>query len=272
MDARAGSLLIAVSLLLSPISAVAGETKNAPLVPQEAALDNSKPQTAPENTAGSDNGSRMLSGAVTKIDQGEQSDEVQIHIGGCDTITVKKNSAAAQLNEQRAQDLADLMKASKVFKLFLGSAGSPIFQLKSRTPQMSSEQFRKLEYGVIGLDAVLQVNGAGPVIRTLYPSCPAANAGMRPGDRIIQAQDHVFQPGEGQRVLWHIVGGKAGTPVDITVLRNGELIPFHLVRMNIEDIENVGIRRMYENLLSALGPPSYQPGNNAVLTPDDDDE
>ncbi len=124
-----------------------------------------------------------------------------------------------------------------------------------RKTTMSAEQFRQLEYGVIGLDAVVFLNGSGPIVSAVYPTCPAANAGIQPGDLIVRANDHIFQPGDGQRVMWQVVGGKAATPVDLTVLRHRRLLTFHLLRMNIEDIEDDQIRSTYEFLLSQLGPP-----------------
>ncbi len=257
---RSGSLVLALTVLLSPMSAFAEESKDAPLLPQEAALDNSKPPEPtpdPITDPNVTNTTKMLNGSITKLDRADQGDPSAgtIRIESKGPLTIKINGANM-----------DLQKAAGLFKLLIGG-GSPFIQLNSRTPQMSSEQFRKLEYGVIGLDAVLQLDGtSGPVVRHLYPSCPAELAGMQPGDRIVQAQDHIFKPGEGQRVLWNIVGGKAGTPLDVTVLRQGQPITFHMVRMNIEDIQNERIRRMYENLLSALGPPSYQAGNTAGTT------
>ena len=119
---------------------------------------------------------------------------------------------------------------------------------------MSSDDYRKLDYGVIGLESVVQLDGSGPVVTNCFPTCPATIAGIRPGDRIVKAGDYAFKRGDGQRVLWQKVGGKADTPIDITVLRDGELITFHLMRMNIEDIEDERIRRTFEALLSALGP------------------
>ena len=125
----------------------------------------------------------------------------------------------------------------------------------SRRPQMSSDDFRALEYGVIGLDARVHSDTIYPVIINLFPTCPAAEAGIKPGDLLVQAGDHVFQLGDGQSILWRVVGGKAGTPVDITVLRDGEKLTFHLIRMNIEDVQDVKIRRNYESILQAFGPP-----------------
>lgn len=189
---------------------------------------------------------RILNGEVNKA---ERTEDNQIQEPQRETV---------QLNSARQLDLSDLIKAANRggFKLVIKSSGMSFFDLKPRRPKMSSEEFRKLEYGVIGLNAVVHLDGSGPVITEVYPTCPAANAGMRPGDLIVKANDYVFKRGDGQRVLWNIVGGKADTPVDVTVLRDGELTTFHLMRMNIEDIQDNKIRGTFEDLLSQLGPPS----------------
>ncbi|MBS2010079.1 MAG: PDZ domain-containing protein [Cyanobacteria bacterium SZAS TMP-1] len=122
-------------------------------------------------------------------------------------------------------------------------------------PQLSSDEYRKLEYGIIGFNAELRFNVKGPVVTSVFPSCPAANAGILPGDVLIQAGDHVFQNGEGQDVLWKVVGGKADTPLDVVVMRGLEPLSFHLTRMNIEDIKDANIRGYYEKLLGSYGPP-----------------
>jgi C-terminal processing protease CtpA/Prc len=114
-----------------------------------------------------------------------------------------------------------------------------------------------MEYGVIGLNALLLMNSANPVVQTVMPGAPAETAGIRPGDLIVKARDHVFKSGEGQRVLWQLVAGRAGTPVEMTVLRGGELLKFNMLRMNIEDLPDKRARRQYEILLSALGAPHY---------------
>jgi hypothetical protein len=136
---------------------------------------------------------------------------------------------------------------------------SQSINLGARRVTMSTEQFRKLEYGVIGMDSFVALGAANPVVRECYRTCPAATAGIMPGDVLVKADDYAFKQGDGQRVLWQKVTGKAETPVDITVLRQGQLITFHLKRMNIEDIQDDGIRHTFEVLLSRLGPQQEQP-------------
>ena len=122
--------------------------------------------------------------------------------------------------------------------------------------RLSAEECRKLEYGIIGVI----VTATPPLdndlkITHLLADCPAELAGMQEGDIVLQAGNHVFNRGDGQKEFWQVVGGKAGTPVDIKVLRNGEKLTFHLTRMNIEDLKDDNMRHVFEAMLSELGPP-----------------
>jgi hypothetical protein len=170
------------------------------------------------------------------------------------------NSVESQTIKIEKQSLRDLLRNSQtLFKLMAGASTNPPMDLGKQKPMLTSEEYRMMEYGVIGLDALTPVFGSGgPTVTGLLKDGPAEKAGMRKGDLLVKAKDHVFKHGEAQRVLWQIVGGRAGTPVDVTVLRNGELITFHLIRMNIEDITDRKRRRQYEFLLNALGPPRYE--------------
>lgn len=89
----------------------------------------------------------------------------------------------------------------------------------------------------------------------VFPDCPAALAGIRPGDVVVSYADHVIDGHETQRSTWHTADGVAGTHVDYVVRRHGRELKFDLTRMNIEDIQNNRIRRIYERMLSNLGPP-----------------
>ena len=57
--------------------------------------------------------------------------------------------------------------------------------------------------------------GGKQTVIEVYPDCPAALAGIQPGDVEVQANDHVWGEYENQRSTWNIADGKAGTPVDL---------------------------------------------------------
>ena len=129
-----------------------------------------------------------------------------------------------------------------------------LFTFRSRQA-LSAEDYRKMEYGVLGIVGQKSIFSRYYTVTHVLPDCPAAQAGVQVGDIQMQAGDHVFTDSDSQGTYWRTMCGKAGTPVDIVVKRGEELLTFHLVRMNIEDIQNERIRRMYEQMLSLFGPP-----------------
>lgn len=206
----------------------------------------------------------VLNGVVERRDKLDEGNQVGTdtanqagNVEGENSITIEPGTVI--MDPAQAQKM--LKSARGFFKLFLGSNYAnllnPTEQLSRQTPKFAPEEYRRMEYGIIGLDSFVQVGGPGPVVTKVYPDSPAAKAGIRRGDLIVKARNHVFKPGEGQRVLWQVIGGRAGTPVDMTVLRNGELITVEMIRMNIEDIEDKVRRRQYESLLDNIGAPHY---------------
>ncbi len=172
-------------------------------------------------------------------------------------ILLEESAAAPDSSNPMASSTAVSEQALAGQQPSLDSATLPrrsLFGFSSKP--WTTEQYRKLDYGVLGIVAQKNVFSRFYTITEVLPGCPAALAGLQRGDIEISANGHVFTAQDDQRSYWRTVAGKAGTPVDIVVRRNGELINFHLVRMNIEDIENDRVRRLFERMLSSLGPPS----------------
>jgi C-terminal processing protease CtpA/Prc len=119
----------------------------------------------------------------------------------------------------------------------------------------TTEDYRNLNYGILGIVMVRCPFSRAERITQLFPDCPAVQAGLRPGDIVIKIADHVLSGHETQKTTWHTADGVAGTHVEYTIKRHGELLTFDMIRMNIEDIQNDTIRRMYERMLRELGPP-----------------
>jgi C-terminal processing protease CtpA/Prc len=153
----------------------------------------------------------------------------------------KKLQAAVE-DESSTQQLSAEEKLTKRFSLF--------------GRKMTSDDYRKMNYGVLGLVSTLNVFTGRRTVAEVFPDCPAALAGIRKGDIEVQTDDHVWTSHDGQKASWNIADGKAGTNVDMVILRKGQKLTFHLTRMNIEDIQNDQIRRMFERMLRRLGPPS----------------
>lgn len=171
-----------------------------------------------------------------------------------------ENNGTATVDLGSLIDMMQRNKARNVFtSLFSATirtdANGQTFTLHNRRPNLSPEYFRKLNYGVIGLTLISFLDGRQSVITGVYPTCPAALAGIAPGDIMYEANGYRFKPGDDQRILWQVCAGKADTPIDVTVIRRGQPITFHLTRMNIEDIQDTRVRTQYEMLLSAFGAP-----------------
>jgi C-terminal processing protease CtpA/Prc len=215
-------------MVASPASA-----QEIPLQSQQAAIDTSMPASPPEIK------SRLLNGQVSQETATEAAAENQsdsrVHHSG---IVIN----GVPVTGERIQDLIDKIRAARA-------------QVTERRPlPLTAEDYRKLEYGVLGV--VFRLSGDHPTVQQVFPTCPAAEAGIEPGDEVVKVGNHEPGQREGQMVFWHLAAGKAGTAVDMTVRRDGDLITFHLVRMNIEDIQDTKIRGNYEHMLAILGPPS----------------
>lgn len=130
---------------------------------------------------------------------------------------------------------------------------SPGFGLFGR--RWTTEDYRSLNYGVLGIVMVRWPFTKTERVTQVFPDCPAALAGIKPGDVVLQIADHVLSGHETQKTTWHTADGVAGTHVEYTIRRHGEILKFDLIRMNIEDIQNKSIRQLYERMLRELGPP-----------------
>jgi len=128
------------------------------------------------------------------------------------------------------------------------------FPLSARN--MTTEDYRNVNFGVLGMVASRSMFSSKQIICVAFADCPAALAGVEPGDIEIKTDDHVWSSKDNQRSNWNISDGRAGTPVDMTVQRGKELLTFHMIRMNIEDIQNDRLRRAYERMLRRFGPPT----------------
>ncbi|HEY9682093.1 MAG TPA: PDZ domain-containing protein [Oculatellaceae cyanobacterium] len=225
--------LFSLSLLTSQmIGWLPAKAQDIPLQSQQAAIDMSTP--APETKKES----RLLNGQVSQAaasDAAASQGDSRAHRSG---IFIN----GVNITGDRIQDFIDKIRAARA-------------EASERRPiPLTADDYRKMEYGVLGV--VFRLNGPHPTIQQVFPTCPAAQAGIEPGDEVVMLGGHEPRQREGQITFWYVAAGKAGTSVDMTVRRDGELITFHLVRMNIEDIQDTRIRGNYEHMLAILGPPN----------------
>src|SRR5262249_47809991 len=133
---------------------------------------------------------------------------------------------AEQDSNQRSGGVVDLRNEQPKFHLF------------GHKHQLSAEDYRSLEFGITGFQSVKTLIGRYPFVVKVFHDLPAEAAGIRPGDKVIRANDHEFTQRDAQPEVWKYLDGRAGTPVDVTVERHKEILTFRLIRMNIEDIQN----------------------------------
>lgn len=93
--------------------------------------------------------------------------------------------------------------------------------------------FAKLTGGSVGV--LIKVEKDGPVVvRACVPGMPAAKAGLRPGDIIVAIDGVMVEElrvqDYGAADISYRLLGQAGTPVTVTINRNGEIFDVEMVR------------------------------------------
>jgi PDZ domain len=224
--------MIAVALCLQlPLAARADYTMA--LKPESASLDASLVTNQATATAA---GETTLEGGVRKR---------QDALDGTGATSAPQNppqEASAADNDVKLQ----AETASKVFKLAA--------QKLSSGARLSADEYRALGVGCTGFEADKPFFQNIAKVSVVYPGSPADKAGIRKGDKIVanqpdneQARANPFIP------QWQVKLGRAGTPIDVTVLRQGQPVTLSLVRMNIEDIEDAKYRERWEKIVRDLG-------------------
>lgn len=97
--------------------------------------------------------------------------------------------------------------------------------------------------GIIGVRFVMFL-GKSPTINRVFPMTPAAEKGIV-NDDVIVAVDGVPTAGLSKEEVYDMIVGKPGTPVTLSIQRNGDFQVFNLVRMDLNDITDPFIRRDY---------------------------
>lgn len=137
---------------------------------------------------------------------------------------------------------------------------------------LSADEYRALGVGCVGYESYRKYFQNIAVVTAVYRDSPAAKAGIRVGDKIVDNQkDNDFAHANPHIKQVQIRLAQAGAPIDITVLRDGKPEKVSLVRMNIEDIQEPKYRKMWENTVRRLGFPkegNYTGTNMRNLQPD----
>jgi len=97
--------------------------------------------------------------------------------------------------------------------------------------------------GIIGVKFVLGF-GRPPIINRVFPGTPAADLGLRINDMIV-AVDGVPTAGLTKEEVYNMIVGSPGTPVTVSVRRNGDFIARTMNRMDFNDIRDPIVKRDY---------------------------
>src|SRR5262249_55662456 len=88
--------------------------------------------------------------------------------------------------------------------------------------------------GIIGVKFVMML-GRPPVINRVFPLTPAADQGLKIND-VIVAVDGVPTFGLAKEEVYDMIVGTPGTPVTLSLSRNGDFRVLTLTRMDLNDI------------------------------------
>jgi len=139
-------------------------------------------------------------------------------------------------------------------------------KLTERKP-LTAEEFRSLGAGTSGFDADQQYYSRLAKVTRVFAGGPAEQAGIKAGDILLQ--DEVATPvsGDPTRPETDFSCQRAGDVKDVRVKRHGQILTFHLVAMNIEDIKEPNLRRLYERMIQKYGFPVQNVRMASPITP-----
>jgi PDZ domain len=249
--ARISGTLIALALSLQmPHAAWADD--NTVLAPESPTMDTTPsaspvdaPTTAATTTtataATAPTGSTTLYGSAKKHLKPEDAT-----VGGTATQNAPLNGSAqdndAKLQAETASEDAIRLHAQATKKFDAGE-------------KLSSEEYRSLGAGCVGYESDRTFFQNIAIISDVYKDSPADKAGIRKGDKVIDTENDDDSITDPSQPLQAVTCGRAGTPVKVTLLRNGHQEKLTLTRMNIEDIQEPKYRHAWEKVLRQLGYP-----------------
>ena len=108
------------------------------------------------------------------------------------------------------------------------------------------EERHKNAYVGIGISIKAREDGQGFDIFQVEPGGPALEAGILPGDILVEAEGQPVQSLSANQ-LQELIRGKEGTGVSISVLRNGQKLDFSLTRKTIQ-VQVVSAQMLPDNI------------------------
>jgi carboxyl-terminal processing protease len=143
----------------------------------------------------------------------------------------------------------------------LGDVGHTMYLSPEELRQVTADLKGYLE----GIGASMTVRDRRPTIMQTMPDSPARNAGLQPGDVLLQVDGKDVGSLPLERIV-RLVRGPAGTAVDLHVLRPGESQPldFHITRARV-DVPNVAWHMLPEAPVAHVALRSFGTQTDAQL-------
>ena len=92
------------------------------------------------------------------------------------------------------------------------------------TPDEVNDQHTSLSGSIVGIGALMNVDGNVPIIQSVIPGGPADRAGLRSGDKVLTV-DGATTEGEDIDAVVKRIRGDAGTTVKLSILHDGRHEP-----------------------------------------------
>lgn len=210
--------LMLSSLSLSPFAQAADAPELKPLLPK---VDNSTPADKPKRLS-------PLMGSV------QHSDKVTTAPTKTPAPKTAKLTGGAASNQAKL-GVKNLLNAIK------GRSDDNTLRAKVKDDNLKAQA--QSSFGIIGVKFVLTL-GRPPVINRVFPGTPAWDKGLKFDDQIV-AVDGVPTMGLTKDEVYDLIIGSPGTPVALTIMRNGDFMRCTCMRMDINEIRDPMVRRDY---------------------------
>jgi C-terminal peptidase (prc) len=102
------------------------------------------------------------------------------------------------------------------------------------TPAEVIDQHTSLSGSIVGIGALMNVDGNVPIIQSVIPGGPAERAGLHSGDKVLTV-DGTTTEGEAIDAVVKRIRGEAGTTVKLSILHDGDTSPvaYSIVREKV---------------------------------------
>ena len=144
----------------------------------------------------------------------------------------KLNTIRYFLDSQYLYDFDNTALTESAIKQYVEALDEPYthYYTKDEFTQYTSS----VEDGYMGIGIVITATEDKKIeVISTYEDSPAYKAGILPGDVLIKLDDKEYSAETMDMAVSYIRGGKVGTSVKVTVLRNGEEISYDVVRSDI---------------------------------------